>query len=77
MVASLLAWGGLFRAVGEGVGLWSVSKVESSMREPCLPRFILLVIFSDTLLLPFEAAFAVLTGSKLLFLCIWQVLTFE
>ena len=30
--------------------LWAVSKVESSVRAPCLPRFILLESFSDTLL---------------------------
>ena len=31
-------------------GLWAVSKIESSARLHCLPRFILLVISSDTLL---------------------------
>ena len=36
-----------FRAVG---GLWAVSRVESSARAPCLPRFIFLVSFCDTLL---------------------------
>ena len=40
--------GGPFQAVGEG--LWTVSKVESLARAPRLPRFILLISFSDTLL---------------------------
>ena len=35
---------------GGGGGLWAVSKVESSTRVPCLLKFILLVNFSDTLL---------------------------
>ena len=40
-----------FRTVGGGGGgLWAVSKVESSTRVPCLLKFILLVNFSDTLL---------------------------
>ena len=39
-------WGG---GVG-GAGLWSVSKVESPARAPCLLMFILLVSFSGTLL---------------------------
>ena len=33
-----------------GAGLWSVSKVESPARAPCLLMFILLVSFSGTLL---------------------------
>ena len=35
---------------GVGRGLWAVCKVESSARMPCLPRFIRLASFSDTLL---------------------------
>ena len=35
---------------GVGRGLWAVSKVESLARIPCLPRFIRLASFSDTLL---------------------------
>ena len=38
---------GLWRGGG---GLWAVSKIESSARLHCLPRFILLVISSDILL---------------------------
>ena len=37
-----------FRTMGEG--LWAVSKVESLACVPRLPRFILLISFSDTLL---------------------------
>ena len=44
---SLLAWDGLSGLWG---GLWTVSRVESSARAPCLPRFIFLVSFCDTLL---------------------------
>ena len=46
----LLAFSGLW---GEDGGLWIVSRIESSLHAPCvpdLPRFILLVRFSDTLL---------------------------
>ena len=44
---ALLAWDGLSGLWG---GLWAVSRVESSARAPCLPRFIFLVSFCDTLL---------------------------
>ena len=46
----LLAFSGLW---GEDGGSWIVSRIESSLHAPCvpdLPRFILLVRFSDTLL---------------------------
>ena len=36
--------------VAGGGGLWAVCKVESSAGVPCLPRFIRLASFSDTLL---------------------------
>ena len=49
---SFLAWGWLFLGlgVGEGGGLWALSKVETSARAAHLPRATLLVNFSDTLL---------------------------
>ena len=63
---------GSFQSVrgGGGGSLWAVSKVESWMRAPHLPKFILLVNFSDTICgfdfrhfwLSFVAAFAVLKG---------------
>ena len=40
----------LFQLWVRGACLWAVSKVESLAREPRLPWFILLVSFSDTLL---------------------------
>ena len=48
-----LCWPGdrLFQALGGGGGvLWAVSKVKSSERAPRLLRFIMLVSFSDNLL---------------------------
>ena len=53
---------------GEGVGLWDVSRVESSTRAPRLSSFILLGSSSDTLLmvsiLDMVSAFSVLVGVK-------------
>ena len=59
----LLAFSGLW---GEDGGLWIVSRIESSLHALCLPdlpRFILLVSFSDTLLVvSILATFAFLKG---------------
>ena len=41
------AWDSPFRAVG---GLWTMSKIDSLVCAPCLSGSILLVSFSDTLL---------------------------
>ena len=53
---------------GGGVGLWDVSRVESSTRAPRLSSFILLGSSSDTLLmvsiLDMVSAFSVLVGVK-------------
>ena len=46
LLAPSRVWGG---GGGGGGSLWAVSKVESWMRAPHLPKFILLVNFSDTI----------------------------